>query len=158
LVSDESPGRADGSRRSVFENGSIYWSTATGAWEIVGRPAIDYEQLNASLSVLRLPIGAPEKIPGGTMQRFQGGRLYYKNGATRAYEVHGAILDQYLATGGPANWGFPVSNEEAVLQAPSTLLAPPPTAARKSRFEWDGTTFLWSQEAGAHEVHGAIAA
>lgn len=156
LASDESDVRAHGARRSVFEQGEIYWSSGRGAWEITGRPSIDYEQMGGSVSVLGLPVGAPERIPGGTMQRFQGGQLYYRTDATRAYEVHGAILTKFLATGGPAAWGFPVSDEEDVRLAPSNMIDPPPTGARQSRFEWQRATFLWSVASGAHQVQGAI--
>lgn len=156
LVSDEAAARAPGSRRSLFQQGAIYWSAGTGALEISGRPYIDYEQMGGSVSVLGLPAGAPAKIPGGSVQPFQRGQLYYRNGATRAYEVHGAILGHYLATGGLATWGFPVSDEEEVRLAPSNMIAPPPTGARQSRFEWDRATFLWSAASGAHEVHGGI--
>ena len=156
LVSDEADARAAGSRRSLFEHGAIYWSGGTGALEIYGRPYIDYEQMGGSISVLGLPVAAPERIAGGSVQRCQGGRLYFRNGATRAYEVHGAILDRFLATGGPAAWGFPVSDEEDVRLSPSTMIAPPPTGARQSRFEWQNTSFLWSGATGAHQVQGAI--
>lgn len=156
LVADEGAGRAEGTRRSVFEQGAIYWSGGTGAWEILGRPYIDYEQMGGSISVLRLPIGAAETIPGGTMQRFQGGRLYYRTDATRAYELHGAILNSFLISGGTGTWGFPVSDEEDVRLAPSTVLLPPATGARQSRFEWDRALFLWSTATGVHSVHGAI--
>jgi hypothetical protein len=71
-----------------------------------------------------------------------------------AYEVHGDILQRYLATGEPAVWGFPLSDEEDVLLAGDMLFAPPPTGARRSRFEF--CTFYWSAATGAHEVHGAI--
>jgi LGFP repeat len=158
LVSDESNGSAPGSRRNSFEQGVIYWSVSSGAWEIPGRPSLDYDRLGGSASVLRLPVGSPEKIPGGTVQRFQGGNLYYRTDATRAYEVHGDILRHYLATGGHASWGFPASDEEAVLVANTNSLIPELSGARQSRFEWQQTTFFWSPSTGTHQVQGAILA
>lgn len=158
LVSDEASALAAGSRRNTFERGAIYWSSPTGAWEIVDRPSLDYELMGGSASVLGLPIGPPEKIPGGTSQRFQGGRLYYRTGATRAYEVHGEILKHYLSTGGPASWGFPVSDEVDVQVASTNTIAPQKSGARQSRFEWEQTSFFWSVSSGAHQVQGAILA
>lgn len=154
LLSDEENARVRGSRRSVFERGAIYWSPATGAKEVYGPMYLSYEQLGGSVSVLGLPVDLPDNIAGGRMQTFERGLMYLKNGATRAYEVHGAILQHYLATGGPAEWGFPISNEEDVLLAGDVMLGPPPTGARRSRFEF--STFYWSAATGAHEVHGAI--
>ena len=156
LVADEADARAEGSRRSVFEKGAIYWSPETGAWELFDRAYIDYEQLGGSASVVGLPVAAQEELPGGAMQRFDRGRLYLKSGATRAFEVHGAILERYLATGGPGAWGFPISDEEDVLRAGTFRRDPPSTGARQSRFE--ACTFFWSAATGAHEVHGDILA
>ena len=154
LLSDEQAARAAGSRRNVFERGAIYWSQKTGAWEVYGLIYLTYERLGGSVSLLGLPIGPPDHIAGGTMQVFERGRMYLKDGATRAFEVHGEILNRYIATGGPGVWGFPIGDEEDVLLAGGNLLAPPPTGARKSRFE--GCTFYWGPNTGAHEVHGAI--
>ena len=156
LVSDESNGRAHGVRWNAFQRGAIYWSANTGAWEILDRPYIDYERLGASISVLGLPVSAPTVIGGGTEQRFQRGMLYQRTGTGRAYEVHGAIVTHYLDSGGPGKWGFPVSDEEDVLESGTGLIAPPATGAKQSRFE--RCTIFWSANTGAHEVHGAILA
>jgi len=156
LVADEADARAEGSRRSVFEKGAIYWSPGTGAWELFDRLYLDYERLGGSASALGLPVAAQEALPGGTKQRFEGGQLYLKTGATRAFEVRGAILERYLAIGGPGAWGFPISDEEDVVRAGTFRRDPPSTGARQSRFE--GCTFYWSAATGAHEVHGDILA
>ena len=126
----------------------------TGAKEVYGPMYVTYEQIGGSLSVLGLPVGLPDNIAGGSVQAFQHGLMYHKNGSTRAYEVHGDILQHYLGTGGPGEWGFPLSNEEDVLLAGDVLIGPPPTGARRSRFEY--ATFYWSRDTGTHEVHGAI--
>jgi uncharacterized protein with LGFP repeats len=154
LLSDEENARANGSRRNVFERGAIYWSSATGAWEVYGLIYLTYERLGGSVSVLGLPVGPPDNILGGRLQVFERGIIYLKDGASRAFEVHGAILQRYVAMGGPGVWGFPVSDEEDVLLAGDVMLAPPPTGSRRSRFE--RCTFYWSAATGAHEVHGAI--
>jgi hypothetical protein len=154
LVSDESNGRARGVRWNAFERGAIYWSRDSGAWEVLDRPYLDYERMGGSISAIGLPVGPPSIIPSGTEQRFQRGMLYQRGGALRAYEVHGAIVTHYLDTGGPGTWGFPVSDEQDVLQGGTGLLAPPVTGAKQSRFE--RCTIFWSANTGAHEVHGAI--
>lgn len=48
----------------------------------------------------------------GKLNQFEGGQIYWKTGASAAYEVHGAIYDEYVDLGGSASWlGFPTSNE-----------------------------------------------
>lgn len=154
LLSDEQDTRLPGARRNVFEKGAIYWSALTGAWEVYGLFYLTYERLGGSVSVLGLPLGPPDNIAGGMVQVFQHGLMYLKDGAPRAFEVHGAIAEHYLAIGGPGKWGFPIGDEEDVDLIGTGLIAPTPTGARKSRFE--GCTIYWSSATGAHEVHGAI--
>ncbi len=60
---------------------------------------------------------------------------------------HGSILDRFLATGGVARWGFPVSDE-------TTILSGRREVGRSSEFEQ--CTFYWSAATGAHEVHGNV--
>ena len=59
--------------------------------------------------------------------------------------MHGAILTQYLAMGGPASpLGFPLSDE-----------APTTAGGRANLFE--GGAIYWTPSTGAQEVHGPIA-
>jgi hypothetical protein len=148
LVSDETNGAVGGSRKSVFSRGGIYWSPKTGAIPVLGEIWVDYEGMGEA-AALGLPTAVAIAIPGGTQQVFQGAQMYLKASAARAFEVHGAILGKYLATGGPGKWGFPVSNEQDVLSGTAPI-------GRISEFE--GCSIYWSGNSGAFEVHGDIRA
>ncbi len=146
LVSDESNTTRGGGRKSVFTKGAIYWSGGTGAVPVTGRIYLAYENLGESLA-LGFPVLPASGVPGGLQQEFQFSRMYYRTNATRAFEVHGAILAKFLATGGVGMWGFPVTNESDVKRG-STIIG------KSSEFE--GATIFWSSSTGAFEVHGDI--
>ncbi|RMH32515.1 MAG: hypothetical protein D6690_13570 [Nitrospirae bacterium] len=107
---------------------------------------LDYEHLGES-SFLGFPTRTARPVPGGTEQIFQGGRMYHRAGEPTAYEVHGAILAKYIATGSVRKWGFPVTNESDVKKNDRVI-------GKFSEFEH--ATIYWSGRTGAHEVHGDI--
>jgi hypothetical protein len=146
LVSDETTTVKAGGRKNVFSRGAIYWSSATGAVPVQGRMYLDYEAMGES-GMLGFPSKVATPIPGGQEQEFQGGRMYYRSGAPRAFEVHGAILTKYLALGGTGTWGFPVTNESDVKRDGAVI-------GKFSEFE--SCTMYWSSATGAFEVHGDI--
>lgn len=146
LVSDESDATRAGGRKSVFSRGAIYWSPQTGAAAVTGNIYLSYEHLGES-AFFGFPLRAAAAISGGLEQEFQGGRFYYRTNATRAFEVHGAILAKFLATGGVRAWGYPITNESDVRRG-STVIG------KSSEFE--NATIYWSAQSGAFEVHGDI--
>jgi len=146
LIADEMDGAKGGSRKSLFSRGGIYWSGATGAIPVIGQIWVDYESMGESAAI-GLPVSPAQAIPGGRRQVFQGGEMYWKSSAPRAFEVHGAILSKFLATGGTARWGFPSCNESDVKNGAATI-------GRQSEF--DVCTIFWSAGSGAYEVHGDI--
>lgn len=110
----ELAGPVAGSRVSHFQNGSIYWSPATGT--VVTKGAIGTAYRAAGLGrTIGLPT-APERpaaVPGAVVQDFQAGRMYY-SAQTGSHEVYGGILAQYDALGGDAGpLGLPTSGEVA---------------------------------------------
>lgn len=147
LVSDELPGRRVGSRKSVFANGCIYWSSATGAYALLNRFYIDYELLGEDSNVLGLPIADQEIIAGGKVQRFQHGKIYFRDGNLRAFEVHGAILEKFERAGGTSRFGFPISHETDVLREGRSI-------GKKSDFQH--CTIYWSPTTPACFLLGAI--
>lgn len=147
--SDEEAGRRGGVRVSRFENGSIYWSSATGARALSGEILVRYLDLEAEAGFLGLPVENEKAVARGMMARFQNGEIYYSNG-TGAFEIHGAILASYKRLGGPAGFlGFPLTNESDVLKSDGR-----PSGGKFSCFT--GGTMYWSRTSGAFEVHGAI--
>lgn len=146
LVSDEIATAAPGGRKSLFSQGAVYWSSATGAVPVVGHLYLDYERLGES-GGLGFPTAFAAAIPGGLEQVFEHARLYLREGASAAHELHGLILQQFLATGGTATWGFPTTDELPVMRDGVEI-------GRTNELE--RCTFFWSPASGAHEVHGDI--
>jgi hypothetical protein len=146
LVSDEGNAGILSSRKSLFQRGGIYWSSATGAIEVLGQMYLDYEHMGEAKAI-GLPTVAQRAITQGFEQEFQRARMFHKTGAARAHEVHGAILARFLAIGSTAKWGFPVSNEEDVRNGRTVL-------GRMSDFE--ACSVYWSASTGAWEVYGDI--
>jgi len=146
LVADEAPSLNRSGRKSIFSKGGIYWSDATGAVAVVGQIYLDYEALGEARAI-GFPLRPVASIPGGFEQLFRAARMYHKTGQPNAHEVHGAILDKYLGSGGPAVWGFPITHETDVRSGSSTT-------GKFSEFE--RCTIYWSSATGAFEVHGDI--
>ena len=148
LVSDEGNTTHAGGRKNIFSKGGIYWSPATGAIPVLGQIYLDYEHFGES-SLIGFPTQQAHAVTGGLEQVFQGARMYHRTGATNAFEVHGAILDKFLATGGVATWGYPITNETDLKRDGAVI-------GKFSEFE--GCTIYWSPGTGAFEVHGDIRA
>jgi hypothetical protein len=149
LVSDEMNSLKPGGRKNLFSTGAIYWSPATRAVPLVGHLFLDYERLGEAASILGFPTALATAVPNGFEQIFEGGRMYVRNGAGAAHEVHGAILGEFLATGSVGTWGFPLTDESPVMH----------DSAEVGRFsEFENATFYWTAASGAHEVHGDIRA
>lgn len=146
LVTDESTSTNSSGRKSVFSKGAIYWSQATGAVLVRGQVYLDYEALGEARAI-GFPIRPAQSISGGLEQEFQNGRMYHKSGQSNAHAVIGAILAKYLALGGPAVRGFPITHETEVHKDSQII-------GRFSEFE--GCTIYWSSATGAFEVHGDI--
>ena len=106
-----------------------------------------YAQLGGTSSYLGGPVGGEYPIPGGAGQNYQTGRMYYTP-ATGARVVRGAIVDDYLALGGPSGLvGTPVTDE----------LATPDGAGRFNHFTGSGgASIYWTPTSGAHQVQGLI--
>lgn len=144
LISDEINGAAG--RKSLFSQGGIYWSRKTGAVPVIGQMWVDYEGMGEARAI-GLPRSAAVAVGGGLRQTFERADMFFKAGGAKAFEVHGAILGKYLATGATATWGFPVSNEQDIMKDSAVI-------GRISEFE--RCTIYWSAATGAFEVHGSI--
>lgn len=156
LVSDEAPSTNGAGRKSVFSKGAIYWSDATGAVPVLGQIYLDYEALGEARAI-GFPLHPARVITGGLEQEFQGARMYHKTGQPNAHEVHGAILAKYLAAGGPATWGFPITHETDVRKRTSAATSSRNLFLTIGKFsEFERCTIYWSSSTGAFEVHGDI--
>jgi uncharacterized protein with LGFP repeats len=128
---------ADGvGRVRDFENGSIYWTPATGAHEVHGGIRVKWAQLGGE-RFNGYPItdetGCPDGV--GRFNHFERGSIYWTPD-TGAWEVHGAIRDHWASAGwerGPL--GYPVSDETG------------PADQRANRFQHGVIT--WTPTGGA---------
>ncbi|MDQ6650395.1 MAG: SpoIID/LytB domain-containing protein [Actinomycetota bacterium] len=137
---------AGGGARSDYQNGSIYWSAATGAWEVHGAVRGLWAGTGAEAGFLGYPVtdeqGAGDGV--GRFNSFQGGSVYWTP-AGGAFEVHGAIAATWSAVGGVTGFlHYPVANEQATSDG----------AGRYGQFQ--GGSVYWTPATGAHEVHGGI--
>ncbi len=138
--SDEMP-TADGRGRCRdFENGSIYWSEATGAHEIHGDIRIKFAQLGNWIGFpLTDETGTPDGI--GRFNHFEGGSIYWTPD-TGAHEVHGAIRDKWQSMGWERSYlHYPISDEKDL----------PNGQGRVSDFQ--GGVILWNPQTGAEDRH-----
>lgn len=124
-----------------FQNGSIYWTPATGAHLVKGEVKSVWSAKGWEKG-LGYPTSDEFAVKGGTVQRFESG-LVYSNGKT-ANEVHGAILTRYAAGGWENGLGLPTTSESVT----------PDQRGRYNHFE--GGSVYWTATTGAHVVKGDV--
>lgn len=85
-----------------FERGRISWSPATGAHPVIAGMLSAWQPAGAEQSWLGFPLSDELEVPGGIVQLFQGGELYWSPTASHVVGVgHGGIRDHYHAFAGP---------------------------------------------------------
>ena len=137
-------GTADGSGALVrLQGGVIYWSQSTGAHVVRGAILERWRSLGAQTGPLGYPIGDDVAVPGGFKTDFAGGSIYW-SASTGPQMVRGAILQRYVAAGGPASLGFPVADDGGTADGTGALV------------RLQGGVIYWSPKTGAHVVRGAI--
>ena len=103
-----------GGRVSAFTGGALFWSPGSGAHPVRGDIRLKHAQLGGTGGLLGFPTSDERDVPGGRASSFTGGQVLWSHG-TGAREVHGLILQTYLARGGPAGpLRLPVSDEQPV--------------------------------------------
>lgn len=105
---------ADGRGRvRDFQGGSIYWSPATGAFEVHGDIRVKWAQLGGEGGFLGFPLtdetGTPDGV--GRFNHFEGGSIYWTP-QTGAHEVHGAIRNHWASMGWETSFlRYPTTDE-----------------------------------------------
>jgi hypothetical protein len=117
-----------------------------GSGMAVGAIDAKYRALGGCGSVLGVPKseerGTPDNV--GRYTVFDRGSIYWTP-ETGAHEVHGVIRDTWAAVGWEAGpLGYPITDETKT----------PDGVGRYNVFEHG--SIYWTQETGAHEVHGVI--
>jgi uncharacterized protein with LGFP repeats len=127
----------------AFQNGSIYWSAATGPRAVGGDIAAAWSALGAQAGYLGYPAGEATCGAGGCTQTFQGGRLAGLTGQT-AHGVSGAIGARWDSLGGGrGSLGYPVG---------------PMTCAAGCTQQFERGIVSWGPTAGTHVVTGFLEA
>jgi len=101
---------------NVFQNGSIYWSPSTGAFEVHGAIRDKWRDLGWEAGALGYPVSNETAVPDGVgrFSVFEHGSIYWTP-QLGAHEVHGAIRDKWKDLGWEAGpLGYPTSDEYAV--------------------------------------------
>lgn len=103
-------------RYNHFQGGSIYWSPASGAWEVHGAIRGKYSSIGWERSFLGYPLTNETTTPDGIgrYNHFQHGSIYWSPG-TGAFEVHGLIRSHWASIGWEKSvLGYPISDELVV--------------------------------------------
>ncbi len=137
-VTDELPTPDRVGAFTHFQRGSIYWSPASDAHEVHGAIRDKWASMGWEKSVVGYPLSDEVAVVGGRASQFQRGNIYWSAG-TGAHEVHGGIVQRYIAEGGTGSrLGLPTSDELAT-----------PTGARS---EFAGGTISWNAATNTTQV------
>ena len=138
---------ADGAGQFArFQNGSIFWSPATGARALVGPIEDHWESTGGLTGDLGYPTNSVATAPDGAGQyaHFQGGSVYWSED-TGARVVAGKVRELWLATRqvlGPL--GYPIEDVRPTQRGDGEV----------GRFE--GGSIWWTQATGARALLGPI--
>lgn len=131
-------------KRSVFQNGPIYWSPWGGAHPVVNHFFAAWQRHGWEAGYLGYPTTDEiDAANGGRRQEFDHGGIYWH--FNEAYAIGGAIRDKWNtvgAEGGPL--GYPNTDELAVTK----------NNGRYNNFE--NGTITWSSPTGTRLLYGAI--
>ncbi|WP_432564965.1 excalibur calcium-binding domain-containing protein [Kineococcus sp. SYSU DK003] len=130
-------------RFTTFEHGAVYWSPASGAWDVSGSFRDLWASTGWENGFLRYPTSGENPIAaGGVHQNYQGGTLYWSP-SSGAHSVSGAFLQLYASTGYENGFlGYPLTQEN------------PARGGMYQRFQ--GGVAYWSPSTGAHTVSGSF--
>lgn len=143
---------AGGGQARDYQNGSIYWSGASGAREVRGLIRDQYRTLGGPAGPLGYPTtdetGTPDGV--GRFNHFtgSGGGSIYWTPNSGAHAVYGAIRARWAGLGwerGPL--GYPATDENVT----------PDRTGRYNHFTGSGGgSVYWTQATGARSVYGDI--
>ncbi|MFA9445948.1 LGFP repeat-containing protein [Egicoccus sp. AB-alg6-2] len=101
---------AAGGRYRRYENGSIFYRSATGALAVYGAIDATHRSLGGDTSALAYPLTEVTAVGDGAglHVRYQGGTIYLRTRSATPQPVLGAIDERFRAAGGPTGaWGYP---------------------------------------------------
>src|SRR5262249_55650274 len=116
-LTDESPTFVQPGRFNRFQGGSIYWSPASGTFEVHGAIRDAWGSLGWEFGFVGFPTSheTATNVAGGRFNTFQGADIFWSP-ASGAHEVHGAISGLWGFMGGPSSvLGYPTTDETPTL-------------------------------------------
>ncbi len=133
----------------IFQNGTLYWSNATGAHTITGGIRAKWGASGSEWSALGYPTSDElyGNKGGGAYQTFQGGRIYYTSKG-ESFIVQNAIYDKWNQLN--AEWGslgYPKTDTVCGIRDNGCY-----------QIFQDGATIYQSSATGAHTLSGGIRA
>lgn len=135
---------AAGGCAQTFQNGTIIWSSATGAHVVWGAISGRWVAAGAAEGFLGYP--TTDELAarnGGVYQAYQGGAIYWSP-KTGAHSVGGAIRGNWAANGYEGGvLGFPTTEEVPIRNGGVYQL-------------YQGGAIMWSPTTGAHTSVGAV--
>lgn len=137
---------ANGGLKQEFRNGTIYWHSRTGAFEIHGAIRARWLALGGEGSAFGYPTSDETTASDGVgrFNDFAEASVYW-HPSTGAFAMHGPIRDRWRAMGAEMSMlGYPTSNE-----------SPTPDAIGRCNHFQNGSIY-WTPTTGAHEVYGLV--
>ena len=143
ILSNERCGLTGGGCYQVFQNGSIYWSSTSGAHPVRGGIGSKWASLSYEIGTLGYPISSEVYQNGTTYQDFEGGRIYWINNS--AIPTAGGIGKRYKNIQySDSALGLPTENERCVLKNGGCYQS------------YQNGAILWSPKTGAWESYGDV--
>jgi hypothetical protein len=139
---------ANGGLKQEFRNGTIYWHSRIGAFEVHGAIRGRWLALGGEGSVFGYPTSDETTTPDGVgrFNSFENASVFW-HPSTGAFEVHGLIRERWRAIGGEMSLlGYPTTDES-------------PTSDGIGRYNhFQNGSIYWTPATGAHEVYGLVRA
>ncbi len=145
-VTDLIPTGDNRGKTQWFQRAIIWYSPTTGTEGLRGDILNRFIENDNVRGYLRYPTSSVRAVGDGigSFATFERGHIYASS-ATKGFEVHGAVLDAYLANGGPTG----------VLEYPVTELLP--VGDNRGKTQWFQGGMIWySARSGGHALWGAV--
>ena len=142
-TANDTCGLPGGGCTQPFQNGSIYYSPATGTWAVTPAVAAFTTARGGPGASPGYPRAAATAVAGGTAQAFAGATVY--SSTTGTFAVYGVLQTEFTRLGGPAGTlGWPTANDTCGL----------PGGGCTQPFQ-NGTLY-YSPATGTHAVTAAV--
>lgn len=127
----------------TYAGGNVYCKEGLGTYVAYGEILRKYLQGGGHITY-GYPVTDEHEVAGGRASNFENTNIYW-SGATKAHLVLGDIRKKYLALGGPAAYGLPLTDE----------LKTPSGKGQYNDFA-GGRSIYWSSATGSKAVYGSI--